>query len=86
MALTVQFQLNPCAEPFAPTVKTNKLLRHRLGSGQSALLQAGYVVYCSGEFRGDGGGKKGQGGIGLSVRKSFPGPKYDHQSSSTTGY
>ena len=40
--------------------------------GQSALLQAGDIVYCSGEFRGDGGGKEGQeGGIGLAVRKSF---------------
>ena len=55
-------------------------------SGRSALLRAGHVVYCSGEFRGDGRGKKGQGGIGLSVRKSFPVPKYDHQSSSTTGH
>ena len=40
-------------------------------SGQSALLQAGYVVYCSGESRGDGEGKKGQGGVGLAVRKSI---------------
>ena len=31
MALMVHFQLNPCAEPFAPTAKTNKVLRHRLG-------------------------------------------------------
>ena len=28
-------------------------------SGQSALLQAEYVVYCSGEFGGDGEGGKG---------------------------
>ena len=40
-------------------------------SGQSALLQAGYVVYCSGEPGGDGEGKKGEGGVGLAVRKSI---------------
>ena len=40
-------------------------------SGQSAFLQAGYVVYCSGESGGDGEGKKGQGGVGLAVRKSI---------------
>ena len=40
-------------------------------SGQSALLQAEYVVYCSGESGGDGEGKKGQGGVGLAVRKSI---------------
>ena len=40
-------------------------------SGQSALLQAGYVVYCSGESGGDGEGKKGQGGVGLAVCKSI---------------
>ena len=40
-------------------------------SGQSALLQAGYVVYCSGESGGDGEGTKGQGGVGLAVRKSI---------------
>ena len=39
-------------------------------SGQSALLQPGYVVYCSGEFGGNGEGKKGQGGVGLAVHKS----------------
>ena len=39
-------------------------------SGQYALLQAGYVVYCSGESGGDGERKKGQGGIGRAVRKS----------------
>ena len=55
-------------------------------SGQSALLQAGDIVYCSGEFRGDRGGKKGQGGTGLAVRKSFSRAKYDRQSSSATGY
>ena len=40
-------------------------------SGQSALLQAGYVAYCSGESGGDWEGKKGQGGVGLAVRKSI---------------
>ena len=40
-------------------------------SGQSALLQAGYAVCCSGESGGDGEGKKGQGGVGLAVRKSI---------------
>ena len=40
-------------------------------SGQSALLQAGYVVYCSGESGGDGEGKKDQGRVGLAVRKSI---------------
>ena len=41
-------------------------------SGQSALRQAGYyVVYCSGESRGDMKGKQGQGGVGLAVRKSI---------------
>ena len=40
-------------------------------SGQSALLQAGHVVYCSGESGGDGEGKKTQGGVGLAVRKSI---------------
>ena len=36
-------------------------------SGRSALVQAGYVVYCSGEY-GDGG-KKRRGRIGLVVRR-----------------
>ena len=40
-------------------------------SGQSALLQAGYIVYCRGESGGDGEGKKGQGGIGLAVCMSI---------------
>ena len=40
-------------------------------SGQSALLQAGCVVNCSGESGGDGEGKKGQGGVGLAVCKSI---------------
>ena len=40
-------------------------------SDKSALLQAGYVVYCSGESGGDGEGKKGRGGVGHAVRKSI---------------
>ena len=36
-------------------------------SGQSALLQAGYVAQSGG----DGEGKKGQGGVGLAVPKSI---------------
>ena len=40
-------------------------------SGQSALLKAGCVLYCSGESGGDGEGKKGQGGVELAVRKSI---------------
>ena len=40
-------------------------------SGQSALLQAGCVVYCSGESGGEREGKKGEGGVGLAVRKSI---------------
>ena len=40
-------------------------------SGQSALLQAGYVVYSSCESGGDGEGKKGQDGVELAVRKSI---------------
>ena len=47
------------------------VLQEMRRSGQSALLQAGYVVYCSGESGGDGEGKKGQGGVGLAVRKSI---------------
>ena len=46
-------------------------LQETKGRGQSVLLQAGYVVYCSGESGGDGEGKKGQGGVGLAVRKSI---------------
>ena len=34
MALTVQFQLNPRAKSFAPAVKANKLLQHRLYRGK----------------------------------------------------
>ena len=40
-------------------------------SGHSALSQAGYLVYCSGECGGENGGKKGQGGVGLAVRNSI---------------
>ena len=41
-------------------------------SGQSALLQGGYVVSCSGESGGGGEGEKSQGGVGLAVCKSIP--------------
>ena len=56
-------------------VPRNGLRHHGLQetrrSGQSALLRAGYVVYCSGESGGEGGGKEGQGGVGLAVCKSI---------------
>ena len=56
--------------------------------GQSSFLQAGYIVYCSGESRRDGEGKKGKGGVRLPVRKTrvSPSPKHDRRSSSATGY
>ena len=40
-------------------------------SGQSAVLQAGYVVCCTDKVGGDGGrgGGGGRGGVGLAVRK-----------------
>ena len=40
-------------------------------SGDSAFSQAGYLVYCSGECGDENGGKKGQGGVGLTVRTSI---------------
>ena len=40
-------------------------------SGQSVFSQAGYLVYCSGEYGGENGGKKGQGGVGLAVRNAI---------------
>ena len=40
-------------------------------SEHSAFSQAGYLVYCSGEFGGENGGKKEQGGVGLAVRNSI---------------
>ena len=40
-------------------------------SGHSAISQAGYLVYCSGECGDENGGKKGQGGVGLAVRTSI---------------
>ena len=55
-------------------------------SGQSSLLQAGYVVYCSGESGVYGEGKKDQGRVGLTVCKSIFVPKHDHRSSSAIGY
>ena len=43
-------------------------LKETRRSGQSAFSQAGYLVYCSGEYGGENAGKKGQGGVGLAVR------------------
>ena len=40
-------------------------------SGHSALSQAGYLVYCSGECGDENGEKKGHGGVGLAVRTSI---------------
>ena len=40
-------------------------------SGHSAFSQAGYLVYCSGEYDDENGGKKGEGGVGLAVRTSI---------------
>ena len=40
-------------------------------SGPSAFTQVGYLVYCSGECGGENGGKKRQGGEGLTVRTSI---------------
>ena len=40
-------------------------------SGHSAFSQAGYLVYCSGEYGDENGGKKGQGGVGLAVKTSI---------------
>ena len=40
-------------------------------SGQSAFSQASFLVYCSGEYGGENGGKKGHGGVGLAVRNSI---------------
>ena len=38
-------------------------------SGHSAFSQAGYLMYCSGEYGGENGGKKGY--VGLAVRTSI---------------
>ena len=40
-------------------------------SGHSALSQAGYLLYCSGECGSENIGKKGQGGVRLAVRTSI---------------
>ena len=40
-------------------------------SRYSDFILAGYLVYCSGECGGEGGGKKGQGGIGLAVESTI---------------
>ena len=51
-------------------------------SGQFAL-QAGYILFCSVESKGDGGGKMGQVGLDwLFARVSPEPPKYDRRSSS----
>ena len=51
-------------------------------SGQTALVEAGYVVYCSG----DGGEKKDQSGVGLAIRRGLiHAPKSTLRSSSTIG-
>ena len=42
-----------------------------IGLQETRRSGQGYVVYCSGESGGDGKGKKGQGGVGLAVRKSI---------------
>ena len=39
--------------------------------GESQLKQAGYVMYCSGACGDKGGGKKGQGGVGLAIRETI---------------
>ena len=39
--------------------------------GHSAIIQAGYLVYCSGERGGEKGGNKGQGGAGLAAKSSI---------------
>ena len=47
------------------------VLQETWRSGQSALVEAGYMVYCSGEGSGEGGGKKGQGRVGLAIRRDI---------------
>ena len=55
-------------------------------SGQSALLQAGYVVYCSGESGGDGEGRRAKVELGWPFARVSPVPKHGRRSSSATGY
>ena len=52
--------------------------------GQSVLLEAGYTVYCSVEYGGDGERKKDQGGVRLATRKSINRTEADYRSSSAT--
>ena len=40
-------------------------------SGHSDFSKAGYLVFCSGEYRDENGGKEGRGGVGLAVRTSI---------------
>ena len=42
-------------------------LRKTRRSRHSVFSQAGSLVYCSGEWSDENGGKKGQGGVGLAV-------------------
>ena len=46
-------------------------LRKTRRSGHSVLSQAGYLVYCSGEYAGENSGKKRQRGVGLATRTSI---------------
>ena len=46
-------------------------LQETCRDGQSQLRQVGYVVYSSGACGGKGGGKKGQGGVGLAIREAI---------------
>ena len=46
-------------------------LQETCRDGQSDFKQAGYVVYCSGACGDKGGGKKGQGGVGLAIRETI---------------
>ena len=40
-------------------------------SGQSVFIEAGYIAYCSCECGGDGGGRKGQRGVEVVVKKAI---------------
>ena len=48
-------------------------------------MKTGYVVYCSGEGGGEGGGKKGQGGVVLAIRRGIIRALKHLRSSSATG-
>ena len=72
-----------CTKRMVATSSVCRKLYRR--SGQSALLQAGYVVYCSGESGGDGRGRAKVELDWMFARVS-PVPKHDRRSSSATGY